>query len=173
MSDDGEKYYKRLIEPIEQQMMSIIARIVRDSEDAMDVFNGVLAAVWARLDKIDKHGNPHAYILRICITHAYDALRDASRRRQKESIAASQRSNVFVEKNDNDPVDEQTLNAINSAICQLPHHQAKSLLLRVIENSSFEQIADILGCSEHTARSHVSKAKARLRERLTKQGIFS
>ena len=76
---NGEQYYKRLIEPIEQQMISVIARIVPNSDEAMDVLHNALATIWSKLDKIDKLTNPHAYILRICVTHAYDALKEGKK----------------------------------------------------------------------------------------------
>ncbi|MEN6306489.1 MAG: RNA polymerase sigma factor [Anaerohalosphaeraceae bacterium] len=171
MMTNGEQYYKRLIEPIEQQMMSVIARIVCNSDMAMDVLHDVFASVWTKLAIIDKQKNPHAYILRICITHAYDAVRDAQSRRRHEAKAMLQRSNEFSEK-ENDRLDAQVLESIYETIFELPSHQGKSFLLRAIEDFSFPEIAAILDCSEPTARSHYSKAKAKICERLTKRGFL-
>ena len=82
--EKSDELYERLIRPIEQRMISIVARVVRDPEDAADVFQEVLALIWAKLDRIDRHPNPHAYIIRICITRSYDALRKRARRRRRE-----------------------------------------------------------------------------------------
>jgi hypothetical protein len=71
----SDELYERLISPIEKRMIGIVARIVRDPEDAADVFQEVLALIWAKFERIDRHPNPHAYIIRICITRSYDALR--------------------------------------------------------------------------------------------------
>ena len=56
--------YKKLISPIEKRMIGIVARIMRDPEDAADVFQEVLALIWSKLERIDRHPNPHAYIIR-------------------------------------------------------------------------------------------------------------
>jgi RNA polymerase sigma-70 factor, ECF subfamily len=168
----GEQYYKRLIEPIEQQMMSVIARIIHNNDEAMDVFHSVLATIWAKLGRIDQHSNPHAYILRICITHAYDALRAAKSRRYHESIAVLRRHDMSSDKEVTTDSDERVLQLINDAICELPHRQAKSFLLRVVQDISFQEIANVLDCSEPTARSHFSKAKAKIRDRLTRRGVL-
>jgi len=53
----------------------------------------------------------------------------------------------------------------------LPHKQAKAVLLRSIENLSYDMIGKILGCSEATARSHFSKGKAQLEKILTETDI--
>jgi hypothetical protein len=44
----------------------------------------------------------------------------------------------------------------------LPPKQGQAVLLRVVENLSYQGIGGILGCSEATARSHFSKGKSRV-----------
>ncbi|MBN2511669.1 MAG: RNA polymerase sigma factor [Sedimentisphaerales bacterium] len=171
MMTNGQQYYNRLIEPIERQMMSVIARIVCNRDMAMDVLHDVLATVWTKLAIIDRQKSPHAYILRICITHAYDALREAQCRRHHEAKAMQQRANAVSEK-DNDRLDTPALESIYEAIFDLPSHQGKSFLLRAIQDFSFPEIAAVLECSEPTARSHYSKAKAKICSRLIKQGLL-
>ena len=46
------------------------------------------------------------------------------------------------------------------------------MLLRVIDETPFDAIGRILGCSEATARSHLSKGKARLRGILSEMGVL-
>ena len=48
----------------------------------------------------------------------------------------------------------------------LPTQQRASVVLRFYEDLSFRQIAELIGCSEATARSHVHRALAALRIRL-------
>jgi len=169
---NGQQYYKRLIEPIEQQMISVIGRIVRNSDEAMDVLHNALATIWSKLDKIDKLTNPHAYILRICVTHAYDALRNAKSRRYHESQAFFQRSDGWADQSVNGDNDEQFLKFVYEAIRMLPRKQAKCFLLRAVDDFSFLEIANILNCSEPTARSHYSKARVRIYDILRKRGVL-
>jgi RNA polymerase sigma-70 factor (sigma-E family) len=49
----------------------------------------------------------------------------------------------------------------------LPPHQRVAVVLRFYEDLSFAQIALVLDCAEPTARSHVHRAVAALRARLT------
>lgn len=170
---NGQQYYKRLIKPIETQMISVIARIVPNSDDAMDVLHNALAVIWSKLDKIDKLMNPHAYILRICVNHAYDAVRKAKVRRLHESKVYPQQCKAFENECTNENVDEQMLTYVYEAIRKLSRRQAKCFLLRTVDNFSFLEIADILECSEPTARSHYSKAKAKICSILMKQGILT
>lgn len=49
----------------------------------------------------------------------------------------------------------------------LPPNQRAAVVLRFYEDLSFAEIARVLGCREATARSHVHRALAALRLRLT------
>ena len=161
--DNAEQLYDELIRPIEHKMMTCVARIVGNQDDAADVFQEVLGVIWRKLRQIHRHANPHAYIMRICVNRSYDALRKRSRRKRREvplttDLAASsapdpRRSSELAEKEV----------AVRNAIAELPRKQGKAVLLRLVEGEPYNEIADILGCSVVSARSHVSKGKSRLR----------
>ena len=86
---DASELYDGLIAPIEQRLKATALRIVRDPNDAADVIQETLAVVWKKLHRIDREANPHAYILRICVSRAYDLLRRRSRQRRRESAVAA------------------------------------------------------------------------------------
>ncbi len=159
--------YQRLIEPVEDRMIAIVTRIIQDPHDSMDVFQEILAVIWKKLKTIDRHPNPQAYILRICVTRCYDALRKkATRRREvrlnKEAEQLMQQAS---------PESSELSAAVREAISLLPAKQGKAVLLRLIEGEDYTAIAGILNCSAATARSHCSKGKTKLRTILTDLGI--
>jgi RNA polymerase sigma factor (sigma-70 family) len=168
---NADDFYERLLKPIEKQMIRTVARIVRDPDDVADVFQEVLVTIWHKLERIDCHPNPQAYIIRICVTRAYDALRKKSRRRQYE-VRFSRFMELFLPARFGSPLQDSDQSAVvHGAIAMLPPRQGQAVLLRAIEGSSYHAIADTLGCSEATARSHFSKGKARLATILMELGI--
>jgi RNA polymerase sigma factor (sigma-70 family) len=52
-------------------------------------------------------------------------------------------------------------------MAQLPAKQGRAIVMRYLEQQGYEDIARNLGCSEAGARSHVSKALAALKDKLT------
>jgi RNA polymerase sigma factor (sigma-70 family) len=56
--------------------------------------------------------------------------------------------------------------AVRQAMARLPERQGRAVTMRYLEQKDYEDIATRLGCSEATARSHVSKAIATLKRRL-------
>ncbi len=167
----SDEVYERLLRPIESQMINTVARIVRDPEDAADVFQDVLVIVWHKLDRILCHPNPHGYILRICITRSYDALRKKMRRRRLEIRLETIKIKLWPKVSQQSPPAYNLANTVRAAISMLPPKQGQAVLLRAIEGSAYNVIADILGCGESTARSHFSKGKARLEKILRDLGM--
>ncbi len=159
--------YNELIAPVEKQMMQTVFRIVRDPEDAADTFQNALTFIWKNLKKIHHHPNPHAYILRVCVSSSYDTLRKRARRLKRERPINFEDHALMPDiGSENAVLRFEHEQAIQTAIASLPCNQARAVLLHIIEGLSFQTVAEVLGCRESTARSHVSKGKARLRELL-------
>jgi RNA polymerase sigma-70 factor, ECF subfamily len=60
-------------------------------------------------------------------------------------------------------VDLETLSpALDEAIAELPQKRRQAVELRVVEDLPYDAIARRLGCSEQTARAHVSRGLRRL-----------
>jgi RNA polymerase sigma factor (sigma-70 family) len=155
--------FEELIEPVKSQMIATVRRIVGDPHDAEDVMQDVLSAIWRKLERIHKHPNPEAYIMRICINRSYDALRRKNRWGKKVQAVDSVQIEQLPDPSSNDAGASEREGAIYKALFSLPGRQGKALLLRVVEEKSYEAIAEIFGCSTATARSHVSKGRERLR----------
>ena len=158
----ADDVYERLVKPIEARMIDTVARIVRDPEEAEDVLQEVLVVVWHKLEQILAHPNPHGYILRICITRSYDALRKKLRRRRFEIRLETVKAKLWID----DPHEllsaKEKADTLRAAISMLPPKQGQAVLLRALQGVSYNRIADILECCEATARSHYCKGRARL-----------
>ena len=151
-------------------MIAIVSRIMRNPDDAADVFQEVLAVIWRKLPRINCHPNPHAYILRICVSRSYDALR--KRIRCREVRLDTDKAAAIPAKTDRPSTLCQTAASIRQAVTHLPPNQAHAVLLRIIDQTPYDAISRILGCSENTARSHFSKGKAKLQKILSQKGIL-
>jgi len=155
--------YERLIEPIEDRMIGSIWRIVRDPDDADDAFQEALAKIWKSLPKILRHPNPQALILRICLNAAYDLIRKRTRLRQRE-----EEDSIVEDFPDNSAsaferlLGQERERQIMKAIGFLPRRQAQAVLMRFVEDLSYGDIAQALGCAETTVRSHIAKARKQL-----------
>lgn len=159
--------YDGLVRPMEPRMMRSIWRIVRQREAAEDALQDALAVIWRKRDTVARHPNPQALILKISVAAAYDAVRKSRRRLSREipglpeHLADRSAAPVTQESED-----RSLRAAILEAIGRLPKRQATAVLLRIVEEEPYEEIARTMGCSETTARIHVMRARAALARRL-------
>ena len=164
--NSAAEIYETLIAPIEDRMMRTVARLVRDPDDSLDAFQNVLMMIWRDLKKINEHPNPHGYIMRMCVSASYDVLRKRSRQRERIAILEREARATTIPDPESVSIAREQERLILDAVARLPRQQAQAVLLQVVNDESYEEIARTLGCSEATARSHLSKGKAKLREAL-------
>jgi len=164
---DKSDSYTRFIEPIEGQMIGVIWRVLRDSDESDDALQNALAKIWSKRKAVFSHPNPKALILRICINNAYDVLR----RRAKNGRIHQNLQDRAVDQTGtgvgDELVSEELRQQIMDQIAQLPRQQAVAALMRLVDRMPYADIAQALGCSEATARVHVTRGRTRLQERLS------
>jgi RNA polymerase sigma-70 factor (sigma-E family) len=136
--------------------------ITGNDHDAADAVQDALIAVytrWRRLNNSDAHD---AYARRVIVNATISRWRRFGRRERLTEVAevhtqvapdhASQASDGVV---------------AHALMSSLPPQQRAAVSLRFYDDLAFAQIADILGCSEGTARGYVHRALARLRQELS------
>ena len=159
----NKRLFNQTITPLQDKMIRSIWRIVRDPQAAEDTLQDVLTIIWKRLDRILNHPNPQALILKICINPACDTLRKRVRIHEREfqnypQCRESGTGSLIQSEIEAKGLERQILKAIG----RLPRKQSAAVLMRIIQDHNYETIAQVLGCSETTARIHVSKGRAKL-----------
>jgi RNA polymerase sigma factor (sigma-70 family) len=162
--------YDVLVRPMEGRMIRTIWRIVRQREAAEDALQDALAVIWKKRDAVARHPKPEALILRIAVTAAYDAVRKSRRRLRHEIHGLPNERTDDASPPVTKGIEERDLHeAILSAISRLPKRQATAVLLHIVEEQSYEEIARAMGCSESTVRVNVMRGRAGLARRLARE----
>ena len=151
--------YEEFVAPVQERMMRIIWRIVRNPDEAEDTMQEVLALIWKKLDRISRHPNPQALVLRICANAAVDALR---KQRRERGYVDSQILDRLPASDSDGWEQRETETKIREAVGRLPRNQAAAVVMRILEGQSYGEIARALGCREATARTHVLRGRAKL-----------
>jgi len=164
--------YDVLVKPLEGRMMGAIWRIVRQREAAEDALQDALTLIWKKRSSIALHPKPEALILRMAVMAAIDAVRKISRRLKHETPGlpedrAGGPDAPFAEDMEGRDLRRLVLNAIG----RLPKRQATAVLLHVVEEQSYEDIAQSMGCSESTVRVNVMRGRKALARSLTRDSL--
>jgi RNA polymerase sigma factor (sigma-70 family) len=167
--NDRQSDFERLISPIEDRMIRCVWRIVRNPEGADDAFQEAVAKIWKNWSTVLRHPNPQALVLRICIHAAHDTLRRRVNRMRWHHVdempedipdrsASALQSLSLAEESG------QVLRAIGT----LPKNQARAILMHTVEEMPYSEIAIAMDCREATVRKHVARARAKLRNVLSR-----
>jgi RNA polymerase sigma factor (sigma-70 family) len=162
--DDRQAAYERLIAPLETRLIHTIWGIVRDPDESQDALQEALAAIWRRWDRMQRHPNPEALVLRICINAAYDAIRRRQRRLRWFGT-----EDAAIEPLDPAPSALHAVSVVETqvrvrkAIASLSRNQATAFVMHAVEELPYAIVATAMRCREVTVRTHVARARAKLR----------
>jgi RNA polymerase sigma-70 factor (sigma-E family) len=124
--------------------------IVRDREQARDLAQEAFVQLFSRWPRISHYERPDAWVRRVAIRMAVRALRRERLRRGLE--------NEFDAAPPSGPLDLDVLRAV----AKLPGAQRAAVVLFYFEDRPIMEVADILACSEVTAKVHLHRARKRL-----------
>ena len=162
-------------------MFGTCQRMCRSREDAEDCLQQAFSDVFRRLDGFRAEATVGAWIKRIvvntCLTHLKRgglrvvSLEDAGGAYAKtdNAAAAPAGSAGDVDPGDVDPGADAAaeIARVRAAVATLPDGFRTVLTLYLFEGYDHGEIAEVLGISEQTSKSQYSRARKRLRERLT------
>lgn len=165
---DDRAIYDELIAPMETRMMRSIWRVMRHTDLAEDVLQDALSIIWKKRFQIRLHPNPPALILKICLNAAYDSLRKLDRMRRQMDLSHLDNTPSPMERGADLNLEEREIvEQVQRAIHRLPRKRALAVMMRLIQEESFDAIAQALDCSEATARIHISRGRAQLKKWLS------
>lgn len=127
---------------------------------AQDVVQEVLVRVQAKWARIEPMQARDQYVRRMIINE-YLSWR---RRKAARTVAASHSTLEAISTPIADPAAQYAeRDAMRMVIAQLPRKQRAALMLRYYDDRTDAEIAELLGCSAGTVRSHISRALGTLR----------
>jgi RNA polymerase sigma-70 factor, ECF subfamily len=136
------------------RVVRTVAVIVRDRQQAEDIAQDAFVQLLRHWPKVSRYDRPDAWVRRVAIRMA---TRESRRRRLWSLLAREVRIAEPHKPRDLDVLD---------AIEQLPRMQRASIALFYLEDRPAAEIADLLGCSEATARVHLHRGRKRLAQLL-------
>jgi len=150
-------------------LLAVCLRYTGNIENAEDVLHDGFIKIFRSIDsfKNDKPGSIEGWMSRIVVNTALNYIRD----RKKERIFTDLEQLPGIAEEE----DEQEIfsgcglskDQLMDLICQLPLGYRTVFNLYVMEDYTHREIAGMLGISENTSKSQLSKARNMLRKRIT------
>ena len=144
------------------QRQSMLIRAARticfDAQNAEDVLQEALMDVFERWDKVSKHENPEAYVIRVMVSKHIDMRRKWARRRDEKEVSFDLPEEVLQISDQSDDVLQRLL--VQSALKSLSGMQRAVLVLTYEYGFVLREVAEVLEIQTGTAASHLARGKA-------------
>jgi len=171
----SEVAYEALISQYQQPIYALVCRLLNDPEDACDATQEVFLKVFRNIQNFRGHSSLKTWIYRIAVNEAHNHRRWFSRRRKKEvGLEDEEDARYTYQERLPDPgrspfdaaLDSETHVLIEQALAGLSPAFRSAVVLRDIEDLSYEEIAEVLQVSLGTVKSRILRGREALRKAL-------
>lgn len=164
-----------LVDKYKKPLINLLFRIVHDQTEAEDLAQATFVQVYKSLDKFNFSSRFSTWIFTIARNLALNELRRRARHpadsmeleiESEEGVILHQ----YEDKKSPIPCDhlvkEELIKKVEEALSKLPENQRTAIILFQQEDMSYEEIAEVLGCSISATKSLIHRARETLKAML-------
>jgi RNA polymerase sigma-70 factor (ECF subfamily) len=175
----SEDAYAWLVAQFQQPVYSLVYRIVNDPADAADTTQEVFLKIFRGIRQFNGGASLKTWVYRIAVHEASNSRRWWFRHKSKETSMEPDESaqeqgapglKELLVDDGNTPFENAALNElrerIENELRQVPEPYRTAVVLRDIEELSYEEIAEVMETSLGTVKSRLTRGREALKKRL-------
>jgi RNA polymerase sigma-70 factor (ECF subfamily) len=175
LRNGDEDAYETLISEYQQPVFSLVSRLLSNPADAGDVVQEVFLKVFRKIGAFRGASSLRTWIYRIAVNEAYNHRRWFGRHRKQEvGLEGEEEGSVNYSQVLSDPgpspfesvSTEEQREMVEAALARLNPSFRTAVVLRDIEELSYEEIAEILHLALGTVKSRILRGREALRKEL-------
>ncbi len=169
-----DRDFEDIVAESESKIFNTIYSFTGNYEDALDLTQETFINAYRHIDKFRQESNIYTWLYRIainlCKKHYHrkkkqdsvftSSLDDPETLQHVEKRVSEYRSATEILELD----EEQSM--VRREIACLPKKHKAVIVLKYMQDLSYEEVADVLGCGVGTVKSRLSRAKEKLKQRL-------
>lgn len=172
----NEAAYEALIQRYQQPVYNLVYRLMDDPADCNDVVQEVFLKVFRNVGAFRGNSSLKTWIYRIAVNEAYNQRRWFSRHRKKEiGLEVEEEGSLNLSEVLSDPcrsafeqvANQETRALVEQSLTEIPSVFRAAVILRDMEEMSYDEIADVLDVSLGTVKSRILRGRDSLRKALT------
>lgn len=170
--------FEELVRTYEKKVYNLALRYTNNGQDAFDISQEVFLRVYRALGGFKEESSFSTWLYQIAVNTCIDAVRKTSRRNEQsltrsDEDADGQRQSDIADLSYSPEVHydrQETREAIRAGIAKLSEEHRQVIILRDINDLSYEEIGNILMLEAGTVKSRLFRAREKLRSILLKDG---
>ena len=164
--------FEQLVAAYRNQVFRLALRMCGNEADADEVAQEAFLSAWKGLPNFRGESRFSTWLYQLTTHAAIDLLR-----REKRQAAAEDIDGITAADDGLSPQQQveraETRREVRSALMQLPEEYRTALVLREIQQLSYEEIAQATGAKSGTIKSRISRGRGLLRKFLQEHGNLS
>ena len=171
-----ESAFSELVRIYENKAYHLALRMVGNAEDAYDVAQDAFLAAWRGLPSFRGESGFSTWLYRLVSNAAIDHLRRTKHQRANVSLDDEE---LNLDAPDESPTPHEAAehtdlrSAVEQGLTQLSDDHRAVLVMREVQELSYEEIASTLSLDLGTVKSRISRARTALRKILLQSGNLS
>ena len=172
-----DQAFARLVIRYQHKVHNLCFRILGDRDEAMDMAQEVFLTVHKSLKDFRGESLFSTWIFRVTVNHCKNRIKYLGRRKYYQSLSLDQpqelsEGEVYFELEDTSPgpesqvASEEVQELVQAAINSLDPDHRLAIILRDIQELSYEEIAQVLGIKVGTVKSRIHRARNELKKKL-------
>lgn len=159
-----------LVRKYETKVRGYCLHMLLDYEESEDAAQEVFLKAYRSLRDFDGRSSFSTWLFRITVNHCHDVRRKLSRQRTEQLTEddggekRSAESAAFVEPEALNRA--EYLDLVRKVFSRLSEEYRQILLLREVEEMSYEEIAEVLACSLDAVKGRLKRARVQLKEEM-------
>ncbi len=165
--------FDRIMALYQDMVYGLSYRLMGNYDDANDLAQEVFIACYRKIGQFRGESRLQTWLYRIVMNMAKNAWKHRQRRAYEKTISideTNEENERIMELPSTDPDPRQqseareTTEALHACMAKLNPEQREALVLRCMEDMSYEQIAEILECNLGTVKSRINRARVELKK---------
>ena len=158
--------FEQIIIRYERRILTFALKLLGATDDAQDAAQEVFLRAFKYLHRLDVRRPIEPWLMQMTVNVCRNIGRN--RLRRWNTFPALADDDVAVARDSSDPhsgySEEQERQMLWKALDTLPEKERLAVILRDIDGMKTSEVAEVLGSSETTVRSQVSRARVRMKE---------
>ena len=163
--------FGELVTKYQVRLYNTMIQVVGSTEDAYDVTQDAFMQAYLRLDTFRRSSKFYTWLYRIAFNAAIGMRRRHKAHRMAESIQQEMHDRLVDRelRPEENLISQEDIKTVRNAVDRLDDEFRSVLVLRELEEFSYEEIAEILDIPIGTVRSRLHRARMLVREHLLRK----
>lgn len=164
----NKKAFEELVVRHERFLLKVVVRMTRSLDGAEDIVQDSFIKAYRRLHLFEGRASFRSWIYQIAVNTARNRFRKGAR-----EVIGTENVDVICDQQMESRVMALDVKALlQKEVDRLPDRQRMALSLRIYDDLSFKEIAEIMDCPYDTAKANYRHALLKLRDRLEQNSVL-